>query len=143
MKRRRIWAIICLIGQEKIDLESIFSDDTAIQIQSSTSVFVRRRETNKIRTDNVRNRRCFHQKVMFWGFITSHGRGKIVPVEGNINLTKYISILTSQLLPFLGDNEERFIFQQNNAPCHKANEVPDSFLFTAYFFSTGHLSSLI
>ena len=123
MKRRRIWAdnLSNWSGEDWSGV--IFSDETAIQIQSSTSIFVRRRETDKIRTDHVRNRRCFHQKVMFWGFITSHGPGKIIPVEGNINSTKYISILTSQLLPFLGDNEERFIFQQDNAPCHKANEV--------------------
>ena len=122
MKRRRIWA-------DNLSNWSgvIFSDETAIQIQSSTSIFVRRRETDKIRTDHVRNRRCFHQKVMFLGSITSHGSGKIIPVEGNINSTKYISILASQLLPFLGDNVERFIFQKDNAPCHKANEVSKFF----------------
>ena len=41
-------------------------------------------------------------------------------VDGNMNSSSYIYILNSHILPLMQDDQ---VLQQDNAPCHKSNEV--------------------
>ena len=66
-------------------------------------------------------------KVMFWGFITKHGRGPIVPIFGTVDAIRYKQLLTQSLLPMFNEFEELFdgdwYLMQDNAPCHTAASV--------------------
>ena len=57
---------------------------------------------------------------MIFGAIWSSGLRKIVRVDGNMNSSSYIDILKSHILPLMQDDQ---VLQQDNAPCHKSNEV--------------------
>lgn len=64
---------------------------------------------------------------MIWGCITYHGIGTICVVDGNINAEKYISVLDENMLSvslrhFADGN---YIFQDDNAPVHRARIVQD------------------
>jgi transposase len=60
--------------------------------------------------------------VMVWGCISYYGVGKLVVVDETLNATRYTQLLAEKLhrsatkMAFSND----FIFQQDNAPCHKA-----------------------
>jgi hypothetical protein len=60
---------------------------------------------------------------MFWGAICADGPVALVPVAGTMNATKYVNILQQHLVPFLDAQplaHQPYIFQHDNAPCHKA-----------------------
>jgi hypothetical protein len=38
---------------------------------------------------------------MFWAFFTESGPGRLVPLDGIMNSSKYIKILKRRVLPFL------------------------------------------
>ena len=66
---------------------------------------------------------------MFWGSFSYNGVGSLYPVDGIMNAEKYIQVINTKLQ---GDMEEAFpngegIFQQDLAPCHRANKVKNSF----------------
>jgi len=42
--------------------------------------------------------------VMFWGCVTYKGVGNLVPVDGNIDSHKYVTILEISLWPVLSKN---------------------------------------
>lgn len=65
--------------------------------------------------------------IMVWGAFISNKIGPLVIIRENINAKKYLEILQEHLLPFfvsLG-NENEYIFQDDNAPVHRANIVTD------------------
>ncbi len=62
---------------------------------------------------------------IFW-----HTLGPLEPIEHNLNATAYLSIVAGHVHPFMttvylsSDGN----FQQDNAPCHKAQIISDWFL---------------
>lgn len=64
--------------------------------------------------------------VMVWGCISSYGVGKIVMLEGKVNATVYLKLLSEVIIPegkrLIGDD---FILQQDNAPIHTAKIVTE------------------
>ncbi len=68
--------------------------------------------------------------VMVWGIFSWHTLGHSVPIEDRLNATAYLSIVADHVPPFMttvypsSDNH----FQQDNAPCHKAQIISDWFL---------------
>jgi hypothetical protein len=61
---------------------------------------------------------------MFWGFNTASSPGSPVPVDGMMNSSKYIKILTSRVLPFLQTFADgKGTFQHDLAPCHNLKAV--------------------
>ena len=65
------------------------------------------------------------KKVMIWGCFSSNGVGVLHRCEGNMNQEKYLNVLSSEMMEsgqqiFAG---KPFIFQQDNAPCHKTKWV--------------------
>ena len=63
--------------------------------------------------------------VMIWGCFVKNKLGPLVVVEGMITGEVYKNLLEDHLLPFfdgLGE-ETAFVFQDDNAPVHRANSV--------------------
>jgi transposase len=70
--------------------------------------------------------------VMFWGCMSGLGIGPLVVVDGSMDSTQYIEIITENLLPYMkmvkDDLGFDMVFMQDNAPCHKSkvcNEFSD------------------
>jgi hypothetical protein len=63
--------------------------------------------------------------LMIWGCITFNGVGTLATVNGNINIAKYIEILEDNLWPLIVRRypEKSYIFQNDNAPVHRARSV--------------------
>jgi hypothetical protein len=62
---------------------------------------------------------------MVWGCFGFQGTGPLSVIQGTMNGIKYMDTLNQHLLPQLNQwhPEGGGIFQQNNAPCHKAASV--------------------
>ena len=61
---------------------------------------------------------------MVWGVISANGPGPIVRLQGQINSTPYINMLTEHFLPYFGRNlDDNPIFMQDNAPIHTAGRL--------------------
>ncbi len=68
--------------------------------------------------------------VMVWGIFSSHTLGPLVPVEYRLNATAYLSIVADHVHRFMTTvyPSSDGYFQQDNAPCHKAQIISDWFL---------------
>ncbi len=68
--------------------------------------------------------------VMVWGIYSWHTFGSLVPIEHRLNVTVYLSIIADHVLPFMTTvyTSSDEYFQQDNAPCHKAQIISDWFL---------------
>jgi len=62
--------------------------------------------------------------VMFWGSVSYIGVGDLVHIDGSMNQIRYLETLNNYALPS-GDRliGKEFIFQQDNAPYHKAKMI--------------------
>ena len=68
---------------------------------------------------------------MFWRCFWGKPKGSLVSITQNINKTRYVKLLRRSLFPVihkmisLGMKLEDILFQQDNAPVHKAYSVVD------------------
>ena len=64
---------------------------------------------------------------MVWGCFCKLGVGPLLPIEGTMNANKYKGVLKDYMIPQLrqwfGVRRSSSIFQQDNAPCHKAEDI--------------------
>ncbi len=68
--------------------------------------------------------------VMVWGIFSWHTLGPLVPIEHHLNATAYLSIVADHVHPFMTTvylSSDGY-FQQDNAPCLKAQIISDCFL---------------
>ncbi len=68
--------------------------------------------------------------VIVWGIFSWHTLGLLVPIEHRLNATAYLSIVADHVHPFKTTvyTSSNGYFQQDNAPCHKAQIISDWFL---------------
>ncbi len=68
--------------------------------------------------------------VMVWGMFSWHTLGLLVPTEHRLNTTVYLSIIGDHVHPFMTTvyPSSDSYFQQDSAPCHKAQIISDWFL---------------
>ncbi len=68
--------------------------------------------------------------VMVWEIFSWHTLGPLVPIEHRLNATSYLSIVADHVHPFMTtvNPSSDGYFQQDNAPCHKAQIISDWFL---------------
>jgi hypothetical protein len=94
-------------------------------LSCSSPRYIHRRSGTAIGQQHTAAHRPFLQRVMFWSCITVCGPGPLIPISGTLNAEKYMVLLEQHLLPYCavwypnGD----FLFQQDNAPCHKTKSV--------------------
>ncbi|KAI3636771.1 hypothetical protein MIR68_005038 [Amoeboaphelidium protococcarum] len=69
--------------------------------------------------------------VMFFGSMSWHGFGPLIPPEGNQNGQSYIKTIDNAVIPYINklrkDHGVRPVFQQDNARCHTAKIVQEHF----------------
>ncbi len=68
--------------------------------------------------------------VMVWGIFSWHTLGVLVPIEHGLNATAYLRFVADHVHPFMTTvyPSSDGYFQQDNAPCHKAQIISDWFL---------------
>ncbi len=68
--------------------------------------------------------------VIVWGIFSWHTLSLLVPIEHRLNATVYLSIVGDHVHPFMTTvyTSSDVYFQQDNAPCHKAQIISDWFL---------------
>ncbi len=68
--------------------------------------------------------------VMVWGVFSWHTLGLLVPIWHCLNATAFLSIVADYVHPFMTSvyPSSDGYFQQDNAPCHKAQIISDWFL---------------
>ncbi len=68
--------------------------------------------------------------VMVWGIFSWHTFGPLVPIEHSLNATAYRSTVADHVHLFMTTvyPSSNDYFQQDNAPCHKAQIISDWFL---------------
>ncbi len=68
--------------------------------------------------------------VMVWGIFSWHTLGPLVPIEHCLNTKAYLNIVSDHVHPFMTTvyPSSDGYFQQDNAPCHKAQIISDWFL---------------
>lgn len=68
---------------------------------------------------------------MVWGCMTATGVGELFLCEGRMNSHRYIEMLEEVLEPsalkLFDEDVPDYIFQQDNAPCHKSRTVTSWF----------------
>lgn len=70
--------------------------------------------------------------IMIWGCMGSKGVGKLYICEGRMDSFKYTTMLDDILVPsakqiFQCRRKPRFLFQQDNAPCHTSRHSTEYF----------------
>lgn len=103
----------------------IFSDESKVEVGLDNRVYIWRKigEDWQPACTAPPPRKKFG--VMLWGCITCNGVGTLAFVEGNINAEKYIDILEDNLWPVVARHfpQNDYIFQDDNAPVHRARTV--------------------
>ncbi len=67
--------------------------------------------------------------VIVGGIFSWHTLGHLVPIEHRLNATAFLSIVADHVHPFMTTVYHLLMyFQQDNAPCHKAQIISDWFL---------------
>src|SRR6185369_310511 len=105
----------------------IFSDESRFELfQNDSNDWVWRKPGDKYNKENLSPTVKKFDGIMVWGCFTRKKMGPLVLVEGKLNASGYNKLLEKNLLPFIsklkeGDDDGGvFIFQEDNAACHKA-----------------------
>ena len=100
-------------------------DETSVQIGRNKKIYVWRKADEKDRPHLLlKKARSSVTKIMMRRYITSIGRGILLPFNGSITSEKYYQVLQHGLLPVINwyYADANFVLDQNNAPCHNSSE---------------------
>lgn len=100
----------------------LFSDEARFQLHSSRKVRVWRTPTEKFLPACLQSTtQGGGGSVMVWGCMSAKGVGILRLISGSMNTTEYVSTMNENMLPSADKLHQRyFVFQQDNAPCHKS-----------------------
>lgn len=121
---REIWTIF----YKDFDWSTvIWSDESAISIQQNTLSKVWINKNDK----DIKRVVKYPLKIHIWGCILKNHKLIIHIYDKTMNGDKYIEILKLKLLPLIQSltdgNNNKYIFQQDNASCHKCLKVKNFF----------------
>ena len=111
----------------------LWSDECAVKKNSNPRqirVFRRRTKREKYDPKNIRpTARDGDVSQMIWGCFVGKRLGPIAFIDGSVNTTVYIDVLTQELIPFIDaiteDGVTNVVFQQDNASCHTAKKTTE------------------
>lgn len=133
-ERRMAWARVCQRWTVQQNWSKVlFSDETRYNLGvCDGQVRVWRQVGEELDPDcTVFRHPSSKNGIMFWGCIGIHGPGELVEVQGGIDRHRYIQLLEDNLRQsvgnIFGDEDEFFIFQQDNAPAHTARDTQQWF----------------
>ena len=104
----------------------IFSDKRIFSIQyRAGNNYVRRRSHEAFSSQYILPTIKHPANVMIWGYTTLHGISKFHICEGKMITTTYAAVLEMRLVSIarILFREGNWIFQDGNAPCHRATFV--------------------
>lgn len=125
IKRRNDWARDMMARPQTFWNNVIFSDESRFALFSDSGrVWVWRLPSQEFDLKRLQPTVKYGGfSVMVWGAIWSEGRSVLVECEGNINSSKYVSILQEGLIPIFASgqmNKDSTLFMEDGAPCHTA-----------------------
>ena len=106
----------------------VFSDEARFEVyRHDGRMRVRRRDGEQYRDDCILPRvQAGGGGITVWGAFHAGGKSRLVVLDGNLNQRSYRVILEHTMLPFArGAFQDNFVFQQDNAPAHRAHSVAD------------------
>ncbi|GFV70437.1 transposable element Tcb1 transposase [Trichonephila clavipes] len=125
-KRQMMWAREHSLWTIKYWEKVIFSDESQFCISGKqSSAYVRRHTHEELSPQCPKPTVKYPKKVMVWGWMSSHGVGRLHIVSGTVKAMDYIEILQNKWLPtarYLFGNQS-WISQDDNAPYHRAKIV--------------------
>lgn len=100
----------------------MFSDESRFVLYSSRKVRVRRTPTEKFLPEClVPAVQGGGSSVMIWGCMSAAGTGILRFIDGSMDSQEYIETMKDNMLPSAQKlHNGYFVFQQDNAPCHKS-----------------------
>jgi hypothetical protein len=76
--------------------------------------------------------------VMIWGAFSSKGKSQLKFFDDTLTDLKYTSLLRTHLLPYKNFfHQDQYIFQHDNAPCHRAKTTIEWLVKKELIFLTG------
>jgi transposase len=125
-KKRLFWCHAKKNWESEWD-KIIFSDESRFLLfQNDSNDWVWRTPEERYKKEYLSPTVGQSKGIMVWGCFTRKKMGPLVLVEGKLNASAYNALLAKNLLPFMNELREEddvdgvFIFQEDNAPCHKA-----------------------
>jgi transposase len=114
-------------------IKMCWSDEVSVEKGKDPNavwVFRRRGEQTKFHPGNVNGvLKGGGVSLMLWSCFISNVKGPLVPIEGRATADTYIELLETHFIPFMNTLKEHgitdAIFQQDNAPIHKAHCTMD------------------
>ena len=108
----------------------LWSDESSFQLFCGAKrAFVRRRKGERFSPQCiVPTVKHGGASLMVWGCMSGRGVGQLYLCVDTMRQDQYIRVLRNQMLPSAGTlygEGQAFVFQQDNAPCHKARRVCD------------------
>src|SRR6218665_23817 len=102
-----------------------FSDESTFCLfGNKTNTYVRRLPAEVFEPEFLNLTVKHPLKIMVCGYIYASGVGRLHIINGMVNATKYIDILQKCMVPSAQQLfREQFLFQNDNAPCHRAKLV--------------------
>lgn len=109
----------------------MFSDEMNIEVDNRKNrIRIRRMTSEKYNEECIIKRtKQGSGSIGIWCCMSYYGLGVFSIFDGRLNSHRYVDILGNNLLPSMDllQQDEPFIFQQDNAPCHRAKLVKDWF----------------
>ena len=104
----------------------IFSDETFMEVSTRRPQYVRRSIAEGLPDAHRTTCIGFISKVLIWGCFNERGLGCFRLLTSTMNSARYVETLENALIPsaniWFGDSAD-FVFQQDNAPCHKSRDI--------------------
>lgn len=120
---RMEWSMTRCIWRAPVWNRVVFSDETRFRrVGCDGRIMIWRKARQRFTRRNITNSlQCGGGSVHIWGAIWKGGKSRIVVLHGSVNRRTYIQTLTA----FFQDANlpNNFIFQDDNAPAHRAAEV--------------------
>ena len=111
----------------------VFSDECTVKVGQNHRIFVWKKDGEGSHRPDIYGiphpSTTTRYTVNIWSCITWHGQGPIKVIDGKVDAKKYMDILDECLWPSMSNffPDSNFLFQEDNAPIHKARIVKEYF----------------